>query len=113
MELLADLLSNHPVVNPRSKYFHEVVIRLADLRSNHLLDLADVLQLTCGADDRLHIECRFGEFHQLWDGILVDIQQVEFKEWLLVHLVRRIQISEKLIDLTVSENGNSCTGDME
>ncbi|MNF94346.1 hypothetical protein D3C84_770540 [compost metagenome] len=56
MELLTDFLSNHPVVDPRSEHFHKIVVWLADLRSDDFFDLADVLQLTGSADDRIHIE---------------------------------------------------------
>ncbi|MNN81935.1 hypothetical protein D3C81_1988140 [compost metagenome] len=45
--------------------------------------------------------------------MFVQIEKIQFEEWLLIHLVRGIKVREEAVHLTVGEDRDAGTGDVE
>src|SRR5690606_20874648 len=84
-----------------------------ELRGEDTLDLANILEFACCANDRVDIKCGLCELLKFWDRMIIDVQEVEFEKRLLIHLVWCVQVSEELIDLAIGQDGYPGIRDME
>src|SRR5690606_16102801 len=105
-KLLTNFLGEYPFINTGSEKPNKVFLRLFELVGHEALDLPYVLQLSCGIENRIDIKCRLGKLLQLRYCVVVHIQEVEFQKGLLIHLIWRVEVSVKPVDLAVCKDGN-------